>query len=373
MKILMILSKEVLTDDRVYREAKALIEAGHEVAVIMWDRWGEGMVEEVTDGLKIMRVRSSPLMRLLPNNLFRNPLWWRAAYRKAMELYKSGYKFDVVHCHDLDTLPAGVWLKKKLGVKLIYDAHEIFGYMIANSLSKIVVDATFRLEKELIRYVDHVITVSHPLKNYFENISNCDVTIVMNCKDLVSTEYIPPKNNIFTLCYFGNLVRSRMFPELVDICGTIQDIRFVIAGKKSGVYKEVERRSKFYSNVEFLGTIPHNEVIPRTLSSNAVICMFDPNITSHRIGLPNKVFEAMVCGRPIIVTEGLYYSEEFVDREKMGLSIPNTPRAVRRAIEVLRDDPSLQEELGRNALKAAIEKYNWDKERKKLLALYRSL
>ena len=373
INILMFLSKEILTDDRVYREAKALVDAGYEVTVIMWDRYGERKLKESVDGIDIVRIRSNGLMKLLPNNLFRNPIWWRLAYKKGLELYRSGYKFDIVHCHDLDTLKIGVWLKKKLGIKLIYDAHEIFGYMLEDSLSRFTVRMIYKLESSCIKNVDYIITVNHPLKDYFEKNSNCDVTIIMNCKDLVGTQYIPPKNDVFTICYFGNLVESRMFPELVDICGNIENIKFVIAGKKTGAYEEVEKRSKLYGNVEFLGTIPHTEVIPRTLSSNAIICMFDPNSASHRVGLPNKIFEAMVCGRPIIVTKGLYYSTEFVDKEKIGLSVSNTPEEIKQAIEKLRDTPSLQEELGKNALKAAIEKYNWGKEKEKLIMVYRGL
>ena len=33
-----------------------------------------------------------------------------------MKLYDNGFRFDVVHCHDLDTLKSGVWLKNKLGI-----------------------------------------------------------------------------------------------------------------------------------------------------------------------------------------------------------------------------------------------------------------
>jgi len=372
MKVLMILSKEVLTDDRVYREAKALIDAGHEVMVIMWDRWGGGVAEEVTDGLKIKRVSSSPLMRLLPNNLFRNPLWWRAAYKKAIEIYRSGYKFDVVHCHDLDTLPVGVWLKKKLGIKLIYDAHEIFGYMIARDMPKIVVNAAFWLEKTLIRHVDHIITVTEFNKKYFEKLCDRPVTIVMNCKDLVTKEYIPPKNDVLTIIYIGVLHKNRMFPEIVDIIGNIKGVKFVIAGKKENLYEEVKERCKKYDNVEFLGTIPFNEVVPKTLEADAIICMINPSDLNNRIGLANKQFEAMVCGRPIITTRGTY-SAKMTEKLKCGIVVDYNGDSLKKGIEKLRDNPKLCEELGRNALKAALEQYNWENEKRKLLKVYESL
>jgi hypothetical protein len=119
-----------------------------------------------------------------------------------------------------------------LRIKLIYDAHEIFGYMISRDMPKIVVNASFLMEKRLIKNVDRIITVNEPLESYFKSITNKPITIVMNCKDLISEEYQPTKNDVFTICYIGVLSKSRMFPEIVDIIGNMKGVRFVIAGKK---------------------------------------------------------------------------------------------------------------------------------------------
>ncbi|MBE9594619.1 MAG: glycosyltransferase, partial [Proteobacteria bacterium] len=135
LKILMLLSNPFMVDPRVYKEAKALIGAGNEITVLVWDRHRDYEPESFVEGIRVVRIHNKGLLRIMPNDLFRNPLWWRKAYKKGLELYNTAqFKFDVTHCHDLDTLWAGVWLKKKLGIKLIYDAHEIFGYMIARDM-----------------------------------------------------------------------------------------------------------------------------------------------------------------------------------------------------------------------------------------------
>jgi len=372
MRILMILSNPFMVDPRVYKEAKSLVDAGHEVTVIVWDRKNDYPEQETVEGINLVRIHNKRLMKLLPNDLFRNPLWWRAAYKKGLELYRNGFKFDVVHCHDLDTLQAGVWLKKKLGIKLIYDAHEIFGYMISRDMPKFVVKAAFWMEKRLIKHVDHVITVNKPLEDYFRSITKKPITIVMNCKDLISKEYQPPKNDVFTVSYIGVLHKNRMFPEIVDVIGNIEGVKFVIAGKKENLYEEVKERSKKYENVEFLGTIPFSEVIPKTLESDAVVCMINPNDLNNRIGMANKQFEAMACGRPIICTKGTY-AGNVTEKENVGLTVEYSKESLKQAIIKLRDNPKLREELGKNALKAAIEKYNWEKQEEKLLKIYEDL
>ncbi|MCK4348924.1 MAG: hypothetical protein KAW47_09940, partial [Thermoplasmatales archaeon] len=109
-------------------------------------------------------------------------------------------------------------------------------------MPKIVVNASFWMEKKLVKWVDRIVTVNEPLENYFKSITNKPITIVMNCKDLISKEYQPPKNDVFTICYIGVLHRSRMFPEIVDIIGSMKGVRFVIAGKKENLYEEVKER-----------------------------------------------------------------------------------------------------------------------------------
>lgn len=372
MKILMILSNPFIVDPRVYKEAKTLVETGYQVTVIVWDRHGEYEAESMIEGIKIIRIRNEGLMKLIPSDLFRNPFWWREAYKKALETYEKGYRFDVVHCHDLDTLQTGVWLKKRLRVKLIYDAHEIFGYMVSRNMPKVVSKAAFWMEKNLIKYADHIITVNEPLRDYFKSIIDKPITIVMNCKDLIGKEYIPSNNDVFTISYIGVLHKNRMFPELVDVIGEIEDVKFVIAGKKENLYDEVEERCREYKNIEFLGTIPFTEVIPKTLESDVIIHMVNPLDINNRIGLGNKQFEAMVCGRPIICTKGTF-AGELTEREKVGLVVDYNKDAVREAIIKLRDNQDLREELGRNALRAAIKKYNWEKQKIKLLDVYKDL
>jgi glycosyltransferase involved in cell wall biosynthesis len=363
-----------MVDPRVYKEAKALVDHGHGVCVLVWDRKGRYASEDVVDGIQIVRIHNTGLMKALPNDLLRNPLWWRRAYKKGLELYRDGFKFDVVHCHDLDTLKTGVWLKKKLGVKLVYDAHEIFGYMISWDVPRFVTWLSFKFERTLLKDVDHIITVTEPVKQYFKNIIEKPVTLVMNCKDLIFQEYRPPKNKIFTLSYIGVIHKRRFFPESVDVVGGIEDVRFEIAAKTENMklYRLVEEKSERYDNIEFLGPIPHDHVVPRTLKADAIICIIDASHPSTGVGVTTKLFDAMVAGRPIIVSEKIY-SAEIVKKYNCGLISQYNKRAVADAIIKLRDNPKLCEQLGKNALEAAKEVYNWEKQQENLLRLYENL
>lgn len=371
----MLLSNPFMVDPRVYKEAKALTEAGHEVTVIVWDRKNEYTKEEKIEGINLIRIHATGLIKFLPNDVCRNPVWWRRAYRIGLRLHRSGcFRFDIVHCHDLDTLQIGVWLKKKLEIVLIYDAHEIFGYMISRDMPKVVVNFSFFMEKHLVRHVDHIIIAEETYREYFLGIgitSSC-LTTVLNCKDLITDKYQPPQTSVFTIVYIGVLNHSRFFPEALEVIGKIDNVHFTVAGKKENLYCEIKKLSKKFSNVSFLGAIPYNQVIPITLNADLVLCLVNPTDINNKIASANKQFEAMVCGRPIICTKGTR-SGDITLQEKCGIVIEYDKKSLWNAIIQLRDSPFQCEEFGKNALNAAIHKYNWGIEKKKLLLIYSNL
>jgi len=134
----------------------------------------------------------------------------------------------------------------------------------------------------------------------------------------------------------------------------------------------VRERCARHSNTSFLGVVPNEQVLSMTLDSHAVLAMLDPGHRISKVGISNKMFEAMVTGRPCIVTEGLLMAE-IVDHEECGLIVPYTNAGFRGAVERLRDDPALAERLGRNGLEAAKREYNWGAEQARLVRAYQDL
>ena len=193
----------------------------------------------------------------------------------------------------------------------------------------------------------------------------------MNCKDLIFENYEPSKNEVFTVSFIGNLSRDRFFPEIIDTLGDVKNIKFAIAGKKEHLklYHEVERRSAKYENVEFLGQITFNRVIPETCKSDVVLCPLNPFAATPKIATANKQFDAMTCGRPIICTKGTHPGD-MTKRLQCGLVVDYDLNSIKEAVIKLRDDPQLCKKLGMNGLKVAIDKYNWEKQKEKLLQVY---
>ena len=364
MNVLMLLSNPFTHDPRVYEEATTLIRAGHKVSVLAWDRNKKYPAIESKDGINVYRVYNTKFMNLLPFDIFRLHFWWRLGYNKAVKLHKKR-EFDVVHCHNLDTLPIGVKLKKKFGISLVYDAHEIWGYMVAKDLPKFWANYYLKTEKRLIKNIDGFIIAEDKYADYFGSFTDKKMVSILNCKHLFSNRYIEPeKKTLFSLIYIGTLTSARFLAELIDVIQGLDGVKLTIGGigKKKFVNFLLEK-CKNTKNVEFIGKVSPNKVIDMTLKSDAVVCMINPNVFNNQIATANKQFEAMVAGRPIICTKGTR-SGEITKQERCGLVIDYTKEALHQAIARLRDAPDLCEELGKNALKAAITKYNWKIEEK---------
>jgi len=362
----MVVSNDVVHDTRVVKEARALRGAGHEVVLLGWDRTGRLPPHQEWDGFVVHRVLTRGSLRLLPNDLFRNPLWWRQATRLGGSL-----AFEAIHCHDLDALPIGVRLKRRTGRPLVYDCHEVFGYMIEGDVPRFVTNYAFRLERRLAAHADHIIAVNESVKAYIDGVTGRDSVLIRNCPDLFLTEYRPPPAPPFLLLYIGTLHRSRFVLEAIETAAEMPEISLIIGGSKA-LTPLVQEMCARHPNTRFLGVVPNDDVLPMTVDSHAILAMFDPRQRINQVGLPNKIFEAMAAGRPSIVAEGLPMSD-FVVRERCGLAVPYTKAGLWSALEKLRGDPALAEALGRNGLEAAKQRYNWPRESQKLIALYSEL
>ncbi len=373
IKILMLIASPITTDPRIINEAQALVEAGHQVSIIAWDRFKKYPHRVMVGKIEVIRVRI-PLpqrygLSVAPWHVFHLALWQWKAYREVLALHRE-HPIDAVHCHFLDTMPVGLQLKRELSIPLVYDARDMYGYMMQASFPYWIAKIFERLEKHWIAKANSIIAVSEIMKVCLHNMTSRPITVVMNCKPLQSTEYQIP-NGKFTVLYIGTLHKARAIQYLIDAVEDLRDVNCIIGGIGETEYvKSIETACNAIPNISFVGQVPLDRVLPMTMASDVVFCMFDPANPNNRIGTPNKLFEAMVCGQPIICTKGIY-SGNFVGVEGIGLAADYNKESIKQAIIELRDNTKLRESMGRNALSLAVAKYNWQSEQKKLVELYR--
>lgn len=124
--------------------------------------------------------------------------------------------------------------------------------------------------------------------------------------------------------------------------------------------------------VKFVGNVSREDVNKLYGLSRAGLLVYQP-ARNHTEAMPNKLFEFMAAGLPVIVSDFPLW-KSIVDEAECGLAVtPTDVDAVRMACEKLLNDIDLGQQMGRNGRKKVLESFNWDVERVKLLDLYANI
>ncbi|MDG6220675.1 MAG: glycosyltransferase family 4 protein [Candidatus Thermoplasmatota archaeon] len=368
-KILMLLSNPYRPDPRVRREAQSLAKHGFKVTVAAWNRKGEKSREEKDGPVRIVRFGPENNPQGFRSMVFGLPSFWRHA--KKWALGEGGW--DIIHAHDFDTLPLGLKLGKKLGVPVIYDAHELYSEMVKEDVPGFVYKMLAKKEKKCVAQANAVVTVNDAIAAVIRGWGAKKVVTVMNCQDPsmqveVKEKIILPKKG-FSALYVGVLEPQRKLVEMArDMAKKAPDIELFIGGFGS-LEKEIKEAAS--RNVKLLGAIPSEKVPELSRQADVLIALYDPAHTNNRLGSPNKLFEAMQYGRPIIVAKGSW-AGDLVERESIGMAIEFDGDEVYHAMARLKDHPEEAAEMARKGMKAAQREYNWGVQESKLLSIHTS-
>jgi glycosyltransferase involved in cell wall biosynthesis len=332
---LMFLSKSTAHDPRVMKEARSLVDAGNRVTIIEWDRSANQQPRESMHGADVVRVQTVAV-GASPGEVARSmPRWWRNAKKLAESLFPIDFP-DVIHCHDLDTLPIGVRLKRKWGKPLIFDAHERYWQVIGGSLPFAGRGAK-TLEKRLLRHVDGVITVNDSMAREY---GRRRPAFKVENRPLPS-DLEPWSDEPFTAAYVGVFSEDRMFPDLLHAFGQNPEFQLILAGKNEGLYDAVEEAAKKYDNISFEGALNVADV-PQFLSrAHAVLCPLDPSNPQYRTAMPTKVFDAMAVGRAVLASAGTY-AATWTMENGVGATFDHSPDSMIAAVRKMRDTGTAQ-------------------------------
>jgi len=357
-----------------YKECKTLAKAGYEVYLI-----AQHYKEEIVDGVHIISLPK------VGNRMQRITLLSIKALIDAL-----GLKADVHHFHDPELLPVGVLLKLLTGKKVIYDVHENVPKQILNkawialSSNKIISRIYKIVEKFSLFFIDFIVIAED---SYIENYIG-----IKNIEKIRNYPLLAYVNNVnkgekllagkWSIIYVGGITKLRGIFEMIEAIKILnKDKHYDILLKLVGPFypfqllKEVTDIIKEYEildNIEIFGEIPHSKVFNVLSDSKIGIAILHPD-PNYVESIPTKLFEYMLAGLPVIASNFQLY-KEIVEGNNCGICVdPLNPKEVAEAIEYLIDHPDEARKMGENGREAILEKYNWEKEGKKLINLYEEL
>ena len=371
IKVLSIVLNNFKNDSRVLKENISLQNAGYHVKVV-------ALHEEPLKEFEKVQCIPVHRVKLKTRAWSKYPLVQLIKYLEFIyRVIKKYRKTDILHCNDLNTLPAGVFAKmfnRKL--KLVYDSHE---YAINDTPyeSKISIWLKYFIERILIQFADKVITVSNSIANEYKRLYNIPKpSLILNCpryheqqkKDIFRNEFnIRSDQNIFL--YQGGLSKGRGIELMIQVFESFKSddniLIFMGFGQLETLIKEKARLSK---NIFFKPAVSSDILLEYTNSSDYGVSFIEDSCLSYRYCLPNKLFEYLMAGIPVLVSN-LYEMKNLVEQYQIGIvATSNSVKGFTKSIE---------ESLNQDYLRIVenVEKsrklFCWEEQEKVLLDVYK--
>lgn len=327
----------------------------------------DGLGDENNNGVKIIDIgerKKSILNRVIFDSL--------KAYKKAL-----AFNCDVYHFHDPELIFMGYLLKLK-GKKVIYDVHEDLPRQILTKpygsrfIKKVVGNLFERIEHVLSKRFDYIVTVTNHIGIRFKK-SNSNTIIVKNYPNIDKTSIQNNwKEKKDIICYIGSISEVRGIKEIIKALEEL-DAKLYLGGLFNSEKLEGEvRRMKAWSKVKEFGYVNEKQASEIYRESKIGLVLLHPTI-NYLDALPTKLFEYMLAGLPVVVTNIPLWAG-IVNDHQCGLIVdPFNNKDVVDKITYLLDNDSIAETMGKNGQSAVKSMFNWSVEEKKLLEMYKHL
>ena len=230
-----------------------------------------------------------------------------------------------------------------------------------------------RVENFAAKRFDTVVTATPFIRERFRRLSSNVVDV--NNFPILSELHLPNLNwskKERAVCYVGGITKFRGIYEMIEAIGQT-DAKLLLAGQ----FSPADGRNRAvimpgWDRVEELGQLNRNEVKEVLSRSMAGLVVLHP-IINYIDSLPIKMFEYMSAGIPVISSDFPLW-KEIIEGNQCGICVnPLNPGAIAQAIRWIVDNPDEAKQMGENGRRAVEEKYNWESESQKLLAMYGDL
>ena len=169
------------------------------------------------------------------------------------------------------------------------------------------------------------------------------------------------RQNFIKVCFFGTIGRFFDFDLVIEAANLLEkkyNVEFLICGRGEKLsYYEKKTKKKKISSIKFLGFLTKKEM--NVVMENSQIGLA-PYVTHHEFALPNKIFEYM-SGKLAILSSIQKELPEIIQSNHCGLTYDGSLDEFLIKLGKLLKDRGLREEMGKNAYRLFLEKYQMEK------------
>jgi glycosyltransferase involved in cell wall biosynthesis len=375
--IAMLVRNPYTHDTRVEKEVRTLTAAGYRVSI----------VADAGPGLPEREARAEAVVIRVPRRRPALPGVRFVLQQARLARVLRDLRPDVIHAHDSNALVPVALAARALDVPYVYDAHDLWLgrprrerspiYFALNQLYYAVV------EWMLVRRAAATITVSPPIAEHLAR------RYGLPRVDLVPNYPEPPGNlqarDIRSLpgaerlgrdapivLYVGGLMGGRGLEELVDAMAHVEGAALVLLGDGvlAGPLQKRAARAGTGERVHILPPVAPADLIDVAASAAVGVSPIVPSCLNYRYSLPNKLFQYMAAGLPVVASD-FPQVREIVEASACGMVVDTRrPAEIAGAINRILADPEAARAMGVRGRQAVEERFNWAASARALLDVY---
>lgn len=357
-KILILVSNDIATDQRMNRICKSLYNSAFEVEIV--GRKLQNSMDLMEFDYKQKRFKM----------IFNKGVLFYIMLNLKYFFYLVKIKPDAVYAVDADTSIAAVFYKIIFKSKMIFDAHELFsevpelnGRNFKKKIWKIV-------EKSAISISDLRITVSDSISSYFEKLYNKKFIVIRNLP--TKKQYTQIENPEKFIIYQGALNKGRCIEQLLKISAkTGINVKIVGEGDLSEYLRKFAKKLNLEVEKIFLGKLKPQELTLLTQKAWLGFNLLQKCSLSYYFSLSNKTFDYVQAGIPQIMSD----FPEYLNLNNIfnfGITSSLNEDEIEKTILKLMNDENFYNSLKKGTIKAS-EQLIWENEEFKLIENLKNL
>jgi glycosyltransferase involved in cell wall biosynthesis len=274
----------------------------------------------------------------------------------------------------------GIFASKRWRVPLVFEVRDLWpeAPIQMGALNHPVVIALARwLERTIYRNSTHIVALSPGMAAGVEEtgVPEEKISTIPNASDLdlfrpdVDGRDVRERFNLegkFVCSYFGAMGEANDLTYVVQAAKLLQErgddhIAFILhGGGKRRSWLEAFCQKHNLSNVVFSDSIPEKDFVARLASASDVCMTLYKNVPILYTCSPNKLFDSLAAGRPVLVnTPG--WLRDIVQEHEVGVYVePDSAESIVERVTYLHNHPEICEKYGRNARQLAKDRYSRD-------------
>lgn len=360
-KIIVSVTNDLTTDQRVAKICNTLIELNFEVTLV---------------GRKLSN--SQPIKRNYTtkrfNLCFNKGALFYANYNIRLFFFLLFSKADVYWSNDLDTLWANHLASKWKNKKLIFDSHEYFTE-VPELVNRPKVQRFWkRIEQRILPKLKNILTVSQSIADLYKKEYGIDVKLLRNVPEQNTTIFDVENlqiDNKKVIIYQGAINVNRGIELMVKTMNYLDNCMLYLIGKgdiSEEIYQLIQSE-KLENKVKMLGEIPYEKLHSYTIQADLGLSLEEDQGLNYRFALPNKLFNYIHAEVPVLVSN-LPEMSNLVKHYQVGETTNlKDPQQLAAEIEKMLTNPT-DYTIWKNNCKKAATTLNWETEKQVISTLF---